>query len=179
MAGRPEEGCTGATRQDKGPRYGHCATSGTSILHFADDVTQDAGKLADRLEEIMSLVSNLKGKGKDGNSKGQSKGGKRDVQCWHCGKTGHVAAESWQKDAEMEQHRASKGKGKAKGSSKSEWEDPSKGSWSNSSWKGKATLGGQGKERTGLTRPIARRRMVIEHGHFRWRPEQLKTAVSF
>ena len=48
-----------------------------------------------------------------------------------------MAAECWQKDAEMEQYRASKGKGKAKGSSKGEWEDPSKGSWSKSSWKGK------------------------------------------
>ena len=45
--------------------------------------------------------------------------------------------------------------------------------------KEKATLGDHGKERTGLTRPIARRRMVIEHGHFRWRLEQLRTAVSF
>ena len=124
----PEEGCTGD---------GHCATSGTSSLHFADDVTEDAGKLADKFEEIMSFVSNLKGKGKDGKSKGKGKGGKRDVQCWHCGKIGHVAAKCWQKDAEMEQYRASTSKGKAKGSSKGEWEDPSKGSWSKSSWKGK------------------------------------------
>ena len=133
----PEEGCTGAARQGKGPGDGHFATSGTSSLHFADDITEDAGKLADKLEEIMSFVSNLKGKGEDGKSKGNGKGGKRDVQSWHCGKIGHVAAECWQKDAEMEQYRASKGKGKAKGSSKGEWEDPSKGSWSKSSWKGK------------------------------------------
>ena len=45
--------------------------------------------------------------------------------------------------------------------------------------KEKATCGGHGKERTGLTRPIARRRTMIEHGHFRWRPEQFRTAVSF
>ena len=141
----PEEGCTGAARQGKGPGDGHCATSGTSSLHFADDVTEDAGKLADKLEEIMSFVSNLKGKGKDGKSKGKGKGGKRDVQCWHCGKIGHVAAECWQKDAEMEQYRASKGNGKAKGSSKGEWEDPSKGSWSKSSWKGKGNPWGSRK----------------------------------
>ena len=55
----PEEGCTGAARQGNGPGDGHCATSGTSSLHFADDVTEDAGKLADKLEEIMSVVSNL------------------------------------------------------------------------------------------------------------------------
>ena len=41
----PEEGCTVAARQGKGPGDGHCATSGTSSLHFADDVTEDAGKL--------------------------------------------------------------------------------------------------------------------------------------
>ena len=88
-------------RHGKGLGDGHCATSGTSSLHFADDVTEDAGKLADKLEEIMSFVSNLKGEGKDGKSKGKGKGRKRDVQCWHCGKIGHVAAECWQKDAEM------------------------------------------------------------------------------
>ena len=141
----PEEGCTGAARHCKGPGDGHCATSGTSSLHFADDVTEDAGKLADKLEEIMSFVSNLKGKGKDGKSKGKGKGGKKNVQCWHCGKIGHVATECWQKDAEMEQYRASKGKGKAKGSSKGEWEDPSKGSWSKSSWKGKGNPWGSRK----------------------------------
>ena len=141
----PEEGCTGAARQGKGPGDGHCATSGTSSLHFADDVTEDAGKLADKLEEIMSFESNVKGKAKGGKSKGKGKGGKRDVQCWHCGKIGHVAAECWQKDAEMEQYRASKGKGKAKGSSKGEWEDPIKGSWSKSSWKGKGNPWGSRK----------------------------------
>ena len=42
--------------------------------------------------------------------------------------------------------------------------------------KEKATLEGHRKERTGLTRPIARRRMMMEHGHFRWRPEQHRTS---
>ena len=36
----PEEGCTGAARQGEGPGDGHCATSGTSRLHLADDVTK-------------------------------------------------------------------------------------------------------------------------------------------
>ena len=128
----PEEGCTGAAWQGKGPGDGHRATGGTSSLHFADDVTEDTDKLADKLEEIMSFVSSL-GQGKGG----KGKGGKRDVQCWHCGKVGHVAAECWQMVAAMEQYRASKGKGKAKGSSKGEWEETSKGSWSKSSWKRK------------------------------------------
>ena len=82
----------------------------------------------------MSFVSNLKGKGKGGKSREKCK---RDVQCWHCGKIGHVAAECWQKDAETEQYKASKGKGKAKGSSEGEWEEPSQGSWSKSARKEK------------------------------------------
>ena len=43
-----EEGCTGAAWQGKGPGGGHCATSGHGSFHFADDVTEDTGKLADK-----------------------------------------------------------------------------------------------------------------------------------
>ena len=60
----------------------------------------------------MSFVSNMKanGKGGKGQTKGKGKGksNRRDMQCWHCGKYGHLAGECWQKDAEMEAHRAAK-----------------------------------------------------------------------
>ena len=136
---------------------------------------KNAGKLADKLEEIMSFVSNLRGKGKDGKSKGKVKGGKRGV-CWRCGKIGHVAAECWQKDAEMELYRASEGQRKGqKVPAKVNGKIRVRGLGVSPAGKEKATLGVHRKERTGLTRPIARRRMVIEHGHFRWRPEQLRT----
>ena len=59
--------------QGKGLGDGHCATSGTTGLHFAGDVTEDTGKLADKLEEIMSFVSNPKGRGKGEKTKGEAK----------------------------------------------------------------------------------------------------------
>ena len=40
--------------------------------------------------------------------------GATDTQCWHCGKIGHVAAECWQKNAEMEQYRARRAKARPK-----------------------------------------------------------------
>ena len=160
----PEEGCTGASRQGNGPGDGHCATSGTSSLHFADDVTEDPGKLADKLEEIMSFVSNLKGKGEDGKSKGKGKGGKKEM-C-SAGIVGSLVM--WQPSVGRRMLRwNSTGPRRARGLGVSP------------AGKEKATFGGHGKERTVLTRPIARRRTMIEHGHFRWRPEQLRTAVIF
>ena len=50
----PEEGCAGAAWQGKGTGDGHCATSGTSSLHFTDEVAEDTGKMAEKLKEIMS-----------------------------------------------------------------------------------------------------------------------------
>ena len=81
-----EEGCTGAAWQGKGLGDGHCATSGTTGLHFADDVTEDTGMLTDKIEEIMSFASNHEGK---------VEGEKIQEKSWHCGKIGHVAAECW------------------------------------------------------------------------------------
>jgi len=83
-------------------------------------------QLACKLEEIMSFVKG-KGKGKGGKGKGA------DRECWHCGKTGHIASECWQKDAEMQSYRANKGKGKGKDS----YSSYNKGGWQNPKGKGK------------------------------------------
>ena len=73
--------------------------------------------VCDKLEEVMSFVKGMKGKGKGGkDSKGKGKQGKWDMQCWHCGKYGDRVNECWQKDAEMDAYRAEKGKAKGKGS---------------------------------------------------------------
>ena len=62
-----------------GPGDGHCATSGTSSFQFTDDVTEDTGKLEDKLDEILSFVSNLKGKGRGGKSKGSRQERRKSV----------------------------------------------------------------------------------------------------
>ena len=66
----------------------------------------------------------MKGKGKGKGGKG--KAGK-DTMCWHCGKYGHMAKDCWQKDAEMEEYR--KGKGKGKGYGKGPYGGYGKGAW--------------------------------------------------
>jgi len=70
----------------------------------------------------MSFVMKGKGKGKGG----KGKAGK-DTLCWHCGKYGHMAKDCWQKDAEMEEYR--KGKGKGKGYGKGPYGGYGKGAW--------------------------------------------------
>jgi hypothetical protein len=106
----------------------------------------DNGRLAEKLEAIMSFVMKGKGKGKGNGKAGKGKAGK-DTQCWHCMKFGHVARDCWQKDAEMEEYRNAKGKGKGKGLGKSPWEGYGKGSWGTpSGYPGGKPGKGQGKK---------------------------------
>ena len=91
-----------AVTQSEGKAGGHRLKKGALERHGSNkswrrSLRDDTGKSADKLQEIMSFVSNLTGKGKGGKSKGKGKGGKRGVQCWHCGKIGHVAANCWRK----------------------------------------------------------------------------------
>ena len=63
--------------------------------------------------------------------KGKGKGGKgkagKDALRWHCLKHGHMAKDCWQKDAEMDEYR--KGKGKGKGYGKGPYGGYGKGAW--------------------------------------------------
>ena len=60
-------------------------------------------------ESVAALVRR-KGKGK-----GKKGGGKVDVTCYHCGKTGHLKRDCWELDKMMNQQRQEEGaKGKWK-----------------------------------------------------------------
>jgi len=87
--------------------------------------TSSASQLSEQLELIMSFMKG-KSKGKGKGTSGKGKGGK-DKDCWHCGKIGHLSRDCWQKDAEMEEYR--KGKGKGKGYGKGPYAGYGKGAW--------------------------------------------------
>ena len=99
------------------------------------------------IEYIFQFKATSKGKGKGG------KGGKGGFQgeCSHCGKYGHKKTQCWVLDQEIDEFRATKGKGKgdSKGGDSKGWnrndskgwgKGDSKGGWNNNQgggWKGK------------------------------------------
>jgi len=99
-------------------------TCGVNHVGANSEPQGNHGQLSEQLEAIISFVMKSKSKGKGKGGKG--KAGK-DALCWHCLKHGHMAKDCWQKDAEMEEYR--KGKGKGKGYGKGPYGGYGKGAW--------------------------------------------------
>ena len=134
-----------------------------SVLHFSIHRQSSTGSVVVTTTNATSPLSqitsktNLKGKGQGGQSNGKGNGsvmlqqnvGKRMLK-WNS--TG-----------------PRRGKERPKGPVKVSGKNRGSGLGVSPAGKEKSTSGGNGKERTGLT---------IEHGHFRWTPEQLKVGVE-
>ena len=70
---------------------GHGGTCATNNIEINEEEKDNHQKLAEKLESIMSFVQNVKGS-KGGKAKGGKGSGKKDLECWHCFKRGHVAS---------------------------------------------------------------------------------------